>query len=296
MLKIKTILISLCVFLFAQEGDGSAMVSTNSIFEDYLPLLISNVLVIGFFLFFQRNTDQAKSQYKSHIAELEARSLRAQMNPHFIYNAINGVQSVMILKGERESNRYIGMLSKLLRFTLEMSNREGITLAEEIDYLTSYIELQRMRLNQNMDYAFDYSLTRPHEEYILPPMLLQPIVENSIIHGITPLEEKGQIDIGIVEKNNMLEVVVEDNGIGRKASQKRNAHYNKTHKSYATQILRERIDIFNYLKNQKMKFYMEDLNKPGVLAGTRSVIQIPFNLKGRREKIIRLKRPKKVEL
>lgn len=73
------------------QGQEAIAVSSSSIFEDYLPLIISNLLVIGFFLFFQRNTDQVKTQYKSHIAELEARSLRAQMNPHFIYNAINGV-------------------------------------------------------------------------------------------------------------------------------------------------------------------------------------------------------------
>jgi len=272
------------LFLILQDLESPLAVSTKSAFEDYLPLLVSNVLVIGFFFFFQRNSDQAKSQYKSHIAELEAHSLQAQMNPHFIYNAINGVQSIMILKGERESNRYIGMLSKLLRFTLEMSNRQGITLEEEIEYLTSYIELQRMRLDQKITYDFHLTLTRPPEHYIIPPMLLQPIVENAIIHGITPLGEKGHVDVRITEKQAFLEVHVEDNGIGRKASQKRNMHYNRTHKSYASQILRERIDIFNYLKKQKMEFYMEDLNHPGVLAGTRSVIQIPYKRPGRREK------------
>lgn len=101
--------------------------------EDYFPLIISNLLVLLFFLFFQSNKQKTDTAYKSHIAELEARSHRAQMNPHFIYNALNSVQSVMILKGERESNRYIGMLSKLLRFTLEMSTKESITLEEEID-------------------------------------------------------------------------------------------------------------------------------------------------------------------
>lgn len=99
--------------------------------EDYFPLIISNILVLLFFLFFQQSKQKANSAHKSHIAELEARSLRAQMNPHFIYNALNSLQSVMILKGERESNRYIGMLSKLLRFTLEMSTTERITLEEK---------------------------------------------------------------------------------------------------------------------------------------------------------------------
>ena len=83
-------------------------------FVDYIPLIISNVIVIAFFLFFQKNTKKVKTSYKSKIAELESRSLRAQMNPHFIFNAINGVQSIMLLKEEVESNRYIGLLSKIL--------------------------------------------------------------------------------------------------------------------------------------------------------------------------------------
>ncbi len=213
------------LFLIVQDLESSFSDSAKSAFADYLPLLVSNVLVIGFFLFFQRNSDQVKSQYKNHIAELEAQSLQAQMNPHFIYNAINGVQSIMILKGERESNRYIGMLSKLLRFTLEMSNRKGITLEDEIEYLTSYIELQNMRLDQKITYDFHLTLKRPTEHYIIPPMLLQPIVENAIIHGISPLEEKGQVDVRITEKKTFLEVLVEDNGIGRKTSQKSNMHF-----------------------------------------------------------------------
>ena len=128
-------------------------VFSSSLFEDYFPLLISNLLVILFFLFFQNSKKKTDTVYQNHIARLEARSLRAQMNPHFIYNALNSLQSVMLLKGERETNRYIGMLSKLLRFTLEMSTKESITLREEIDYLEAYLGLQKMRLDSKMNYA-----------------------------------------------------------------------------------------------------------------------------------------------
>ncbi|MDA9587534.1 histidine kinase [Flavobacteriaceae bacterium] len=121
---------------------------------------------------------------------MEARSLRAQMNPHFIYNALNSLQSVMILKGERESNRYIGMLSKLLRFTLEMSTTERITLEEEIDYLDSYLGLQKMRLDSKMEYKIELDLKQNIKEYSLPPMLIQPLVENSILHGISSLKDR----------------------------------------------------------------------------------------------------------
>ncbi len=96
----------------------------------------------------------------------------------------------MILKGERESNRYIGMLSKLLRFTLEMSTKESITLEEEIDYLDSYLGLQKMRLDSTMEYDVEVQLNQNIKEYTLPPMLVQPIVENSILHGISSLKDR----------------------------------------------------------------------------------------------------------
>jgi len=86
------------------------------------------------------------------VAKLEAQTLRIQMNPHFIYNALNNVQSVMILKGERESNRYIGMLSKLLRFTLEINTNEKISIKEELEYLEAYTGLQKMRMLKQIDF------------------------------------------------------------------------------------------------------------------------------------------------
>ncbi len=163
-------------------------VFSSSLFEDYFPLLISNLLVILFFLFFQNSKKKTDTVYQNHIARLEARSLRAQMNPHFIYNALNSLQSVMLLKGERETNRYIGMLSKLLRFTLEMSTKESITLREEIDYLEAYLGLQKMRLDSKMNYKIEmeekFKMTA--QDYLIPPMLIQPIIENAIIHGISP--------------------------------------------------------------------------------------------------------------
>ncbi|MDC0874211.1 histidine kinase [Flavobacteriaceae bacterium] len=102
--------------------------------------------------FLQKKNKEKESQlHKDEVAKLEAQALRIQMNPHFIYNALNSIQSVMILKGERESNLYIGMLSKLLRFTLEMNTYEKISLKEEIEYLEAYIGLQKMRMDPQFD-------------------------------------------------------------------------------------------------------------------------------------------------
>ena len=135
-------------------------VDLYGLIEDYIPLIISNLLVLLFFLFFQNSKEKADRAHKNHIAELEARSLRSRMNPHFLYNAINNIQSIMILKGEIESNRYIGMLSKLLRFTLEISTKENINLEQEIEYINSYISLQKMRLEPKFEYKIDIDLKK----------------------------------------------------------------------------------------------------------------------------------------
>ncbi len=251
----------------------------SNLLEDYFPLIISNLLVILFFLFFQNNKKRAATFYQNHIARLEARSLRAQMNPHFIYNALNGLQSIMILKGELESNRYIGMLSKLLRFTLEMSTKESITLREEIDYLEAYLGLQKMRLDSKMNYSVDidtdFNMTA--KNYLIPPMLIQPILENAIIHGISPLKNKtGCVNLSINKSDDYLKVTIEDNGIGLKASKNLKKNKVKVHKSYATQILRERIDIFNYLKKKNITFTIKTNVLNNQVKGTVAQIEIPI--------------------
>lgn len=115
----------------------------------------------------------------------------------------------------------------------------------------------------------------------LPCMMLQPIVENSIVHGIIPKKEKGKITIDLVKENEMLMVTVVDNGIGREAAAKQKEKYAK-HKSFATQIMRDRIDIINYYNEKKLKFLIEDLfHNNGIAAGTKVTLFVPLNLKTR---------------
>jgi LytS/YehU family sensor histidine kinase len=123
----------------------------------FISLILFSVLM-GSFLVYCLRTKNTHKSYKEQIALLEARSLRAQMNPHFIFNVLNGLQSILILKSEQEVNRYMGHLSNLLRMTLDLSKKEAINLGEEIGYLKSYIELQRIRLNNRLDYCIDISI------------------------------------------------------------------------------------------------------------------------------------------
>ena len=147
-------------------------------------------------IFFTRNKNKEIQLHNNEVAKLEAQALRIQMNPHFIYNALNNVQSVMILKGERESNRYIGMLSKLLRFTLEINTNEKISIKEELEYLEAYTGLQKMRMLEQIDFKITTKFSKDPIEYEIPPMLIQPVVENAIVHGLGPLKNrKGLVSI-----------------------------------------------------------------------------------------------------
>lgn len=181
-----------------------------------LPLFISNVVTIMLIVFFGRDRTRQQIEYRNQIARLESRSLKAQMNPHFIYNTLNGIQGVMLLKGEKVANEYIGLFARILRKTLEMSITENLTLKEELNYLRGYVILQNLRLNYPVKFLENVPSLKDQENHMIPPMLIQPLIENAILHGLSPLNHQGHIILTIkLEKHTMI-ITLEDNGVGRK--------------------------------------------------------------------------------
>ncbi|WGK64217.1 histidine kinase [Croceiramulus getboli] len=209
-------------------------------------------------------------------AKLEVKALRAQMNPHFISNALNGIQSVMLLKGEEEANRYLGAFSRLLRSTLDMSNSELTVLQDELLYINSYLELERFR-QQDLEYnvVVDPQLDLLNTE--VPSMLFQPILENAILHGLAP-KKNGRKVLNVIfeQQDPKLLCIIEDNGIGRIASAELNRLKMKTHKSWSTAILNERIEIINYFNKNAINYNVEDLQSFGEPSGTRVTMKLPL--------------------
>ena len=242
------------------------------------------LVVVGvFYLFLVLEAKLLKERRDRNlqVSNLEAKAYRAQMNPHFIFNALNGMQTAMILGGEKEFNKYITSFSKLIRNTIEMSSVDKISVSDEITYITNYIELQGHRLEEKIDLEFNIDPKIDQNEVFLPCMMLQPIVENSIVHGIIPKKGKGTIKIDLTQVDEMLKVSVTDNGIGREAAAKQKEKYAK-HKSFATQIMRDRIDIFNYYNDRKLSFSIDDLyHEDGSPAGTKDILYVPLDLKTR---------------
>ena len=223
-----------------------------------------------------RKKIKKEETFKSKILQLESKALRAQMNPHFIFNALNGIQSHMFLHGELATNKYIGAFAKLLRMTLDMSSSDMISLEDEIHYIEAYLQLESMRIGQTFksSVVVEDSIDKAHTK--IPCMLFQPLIENAILHGLLPIEGEKQLKISMAVEGNHLRGIVEDNGIGRKEATERKRRKSFNHKSMATRIMKERFDISNSINKFKLSIKTIDLMNDGKPNGTKVILQIPI--------------------
>ena len=184
--------------------------------------------------------------------------------------------------GEKKSLTNIWLIfTRLIRDTIEMSSVDKVTAADELSYIKNYIELQDHRLDHNINLEIIVDPKIVQKAVYLPCMMLQPIVENAIVHGIIPKQDTGAIKIKLDLDDEMLRITVTDNGIGREAAAAQKEGYAK-YKSHATQIMRDRIDIFNYYNKRKLFFEMIDLhNDDGTPSGTKVILHAPLDLKTR---------------
>ncbi len=184
----------------------------------------------------------------------------------------------MMLKGEKVANEYVGVFSRMLRSTLEMSLLENSILIEEINYIKSYILLQNLRRQHPINLEIDVSQSIDLHQLSIAPMLMQPIIENAFLHGLSTIKENGLIKIRIWEKKESLYIQIKDNGVGRKKAQKlkiKSQHSDNIHKSLATKILKERLDVFNYLYKARSDFMLTDHVISGEIKGTKALLILP---------------------
>ena len=207
---------------------------------------------------------------------LQQKLFRSQMNPHFIFNSLTCIQGFITEKDTRTASRYLSKFAKLIRNILDSSIEEFIPLAEEIATIENYLELQKVRYEGKFDYSIEVDENIDIETIILPPMLAQPFIENSIEHGFKHKKSKGNIKIRFGLNNNLLRLEVEDDGVGREKAKEILYKHNKEHKSLATNITRERIQILNKKHKKKITFHILDLkNAENEPSGTIVKIEIP---------------------
>jgi len=222
----------------------------------YIGIGILLLLILGGVLIYfinRRKRDVSEKQ----MLKLEQKLLRVQMNPHFIFNSLSIIGSYVLENKKEESYLYLVKFGKLMRLILESSREEFISLEKEIEIINNFLFLHKLRLKDKLEYQITISDDLVMEDYQVPPMMLQPFIENSIEHGIEKQDEPGLIKVNIFQKNGVLTLEVEDNGLG--FERVKETKLNKNHKSYAIQITEERIS--NIEKNIKMKIKLSIENR-----------------------------------
>ncbi len=213
--------------------------------------------------------ERDKAQMEKQMVELEQRALRMQMNPHFIFNALNTIKGYYAEGNFINASTYISKFSKLLRKLLE-SEEQVTTLDNEIEMLKLYIELTQIRYEGKFEYTVSISENINAQDILIPNLLLQPLVENAIIYGLGPKTEKGFLLIDFLLKDNMLICTVDDNGVGREYAMSNQK--DREYKSKATNITLDRLALFD--KRSRMEYF--DKVEHGRASGTRVVISIPI--------------------
>ena len=219
---------------------------------------------------------QNTAELKQQSAELEMQALRAQMNPHFIFNSLNSINRFILQNDRLQASEYLTKFSKLVRMILQNSQASLITLESELDALGLYLEMEALRFN----YHFTYKISVPKDLDIevlkVPPLIIQPYVENAIWHGLMHKEEKGQLDIEISEEGDHLYFKVTDNGIGRKRASELASKSATKHKSMGLKITAHRIAMMQHSGDEVSPVTINDLVEPdGTAAGTEVIIKMP---------------------
>lgn len=203
------------------------------------------------------------------------KSLRAQMNPHFIFNALNSVNNFISRNDERAANKFLADFARLMRLVLDHSQKDFISFEEEIQMLEIYLRLEHLRFRDKFDYIFEKEADIDYSSLEVPPMLLQPFIENAIWHGLRYKEGKGRLEVSISREGGYAVVVISDNGIGRKRSMALKTSHQARYRSTGLENINQRIALINQAYRKKYEVAVED-HFPGMEeTGTKVTLKIP---------------------
>lgn len=246
-------------------------VSLRNKFQTYIIIGILVLIVAGSMIAVSRY-NQAISKQKLKEAEMAQMLLRSQMNPHFIFNAMNVIQSYIYENDVENSTQFLIHFSRLMRLILENSSKEFIGIETELDILRKYLEMQKLRFEERFTFEIECADDLLEENVLIPPMITQPFVENAIEHGQLHTVQGGKISIRFWKTDSALQVEISDNGIGRKKAAERK---NPDHKSMAMSITKDRLTSLNLKYKTDAFFMVSDLNIEEE-TGTKVLISLPY--------------------
>lgn len=231
------------------------------------------LIALGMMLL-RHNRMKARHQH----LELEQKQLRAQMNPHFIFNCLNSIQHYMVYNDIKNANKYLTEFASLMRKTLDILGNDSISLQQEKDYLDNYLLLEQMRFEHQFEYEIAIDKTIDIQQVEIPPMIIQPFAENAIRHGFQYLDDKhhGKLSISFQQKGNDIVCTIDDNGIGRKKAEAIKSKLGQGHQSFGIDLTKQRLDLMNKIKHTHYDLQLIDKQSAeGLALGTQIIIKIP---------------------
>ncbi len=252
----------------------------------FISLILIGVMIIIYYLLrlrlkdVRQKKDNERLVYENKLRNLEQRSLNASMNRHFIFNSLNSIQYFINSSDKKSANKFLSNFAQLIRKNLDSSTQPNflVSLNEELERINLYLTLEKMRFNEKFDYEVSVEDSIDEEMINVPSMILQPFVENSIIHGVLPKEGKGSIKVSIKEENDSIIFEVEDNGVGIDDSLNQKDNFNGDHKSQGMEITANRIELLRKINGDKLMIIgpFQVNNKDGKSGGTKVIIKLPI--------------------
>jgi ligand-binding sensor domain-containing protein len=250
----------------------------------YVAMVVFVIVLIYFIYRYLLRIQEKKNRQITERLELERNfdrsvltAIRSQMNPHFFFNALNTIQSYIFENDRQNAGNYLSKFSKLTRMVLEMSGRDLVTLSEETDALQLYLELEKARFTADFSFEMHFADNVDKELIRIPPMLLQPYVENAVKHGLLHKKGKKNLTLNFSREQQLLTVEITDNGIGRKRSLELNKIRSEHHESFSSEANQKRLELLNKGRTNKLGVeYIDKTDDHGMALGTTVIITIPF--------------------
>jgi tetratricopeptide (TPR) repeat protein len=238
--------------------------------------VIGVLLLLGLvFVTYNRLQIKRRLTLQKEVAEYEQKALHLQMNPHFVFNCLGSISSFIVQNGTDSAIKYLSKFSKLMRLTLEYSKGQLIPIDKEIESLQNYLELEQLRFNKKFEFSIHTS-EAIEDDMALPPLLIQPFVENAILHGVVPKEGDGTIDIRFDVVGNQLSCTIQDDGIGFTRSKALKEKSVTAHQSMALEITRKRLEIIEATTAGKANVTIREIFENNAVTGTKVTLLLPL--------------------
>ncbi len=238
--------------------------------------ILGGLLLIGLiFVIFNRRQIKRRLTLQKEVAEYEQKALHLQMNPHFVFNCLGSISSFIVQNGTDSALKYLSKFSKLMRLTLEYSKGALIPIDKEVESLQNYLELEQLRFHNKFDFSIQ-STDRVEFNMGLPPLLIQPFVENAILHGMVPKEGNGTIRVNFDVANNQLVCSIKDDGIGLSKSKEMKENSVKAHQSMALEITKKRLEIMEATISKSAQIDIKEITENNTVVGTEVTLRLPI--------------------